>query len=84
MQHLRSTSAEPSFEMEKLRACPRREKDKWWTPPGGWGDVGELPSAMVAREVREESGFNGTVRQVGCPIMMPIILNRLNSFTPIN
>jgi ADP-ribose pyrophosphatase YjhB (NUDIX family) len=25
--------------------------------PGGWADVGDVPSEMVAREVREESGF---------------------------
>lgn len=32
--------------------------DGCWTLPGGWGDVGETPSAMVRREVREESGFD--------------------------
>ena len=31
--------------------------DKCWCMPGGWGDVGEIPSEMVAREVWEESGF---------------------------
>ena len=31
--------------------------DGKWSLPGGWADVGELPSAMVAREVWEESGF---------------------------
>jgi len=34
--------------------------DQRWCMPGGWADVGEVPSAMVAREVLEESGF--TVR----------------------
>jgi ADP-ribose pyrophosphatase YjhB (NUDIX family) len=34
--------------------------DGRWCLPGGWADVGEIPSAMVAREVWEESGF--TVR----------------------
>jgi ADP-ribose pyrophosphatase YjhB (NUDIX family) len=28
-----------------------------WTLPGGWADVNERPSEAVAREVREESGF---------------------------
>ncbi len=31
--------------------------DLRWAMPGGWADVGENPSAMVEREVREESGF---------------------------
>jgi len=31
--------------------------DGRWCMPGGWADVGDLPSEMVAREVWEESGF---------------------------
>jgi len=31
--------------------------DDRWSMPGGWADLGEVPSEMVAREVREESGF---------------------------
>ena len=31
--------------------------DSHWSMPGGWADVGELPSAVVRREVWEESGF---------------------------
>jgi ADP-ribose pyrophosphatase YjhB (NUDIX family) len=31
--------------------------DGRWAMPGGWADVGEYPSEMVAREVFEESGF---------------------------
>ena len=31
--------------------------DNRWAMPGGWADLGEVPSEMVAREVREESGF---------------------------
>jgi len=38
--------------------------DKRWCMPGGWADVGDLPSAMVAREVREESGFEVVPRKV--------------------
>ncbi len=32
-------------------------RDGRWCLPGGWADVGETPSRMVAREVLEESGF---------------------------
>jgi len=31
--------------------------DDRWSMPGGWADLGEVPSRMVAREVWEESGF---------------------------
>ncbi len=31
--------------------------DGKWALPGGWADIGEAPAEMVAREVREESGF---------------------------
>jgi ADP-ribose pyrophosphatase YjhB (NUDIX family) len=33
-------------------ACDRR-----WCLPGGWADVGSIPSEEVARECEEESGF---------------------------
>ena len=36
----------------------RERVDGGWCMPGGWGDVGELPSTMVEREVWEESGLN--------------------------
>ena len=35
----------------------QEKMDQRWCMPGGWGDVGEIPSEMVAREVLEESGF---------------------------
>ena len=35
-----------------------------WTLPGGWADVNETPSECVAREVREESGFDVSVRKL--------------------
>jgi ADP-ribose pyrophosphatase YjhB (NUDIX family) len=38
--------------------------DGRWCMPGGWADVGDLPSAMVAREVWEESGFEVVARKV--------------------
>ena len=35
----------------------QEKADERWCMPGGWGDVGEIPSDMIAREVLEESGF---------------------------
>lgn len=42
----------------------REKADGLWCMPGGWADVGDLPSAMVAREVKEESGFDVVARKV--------------------
>jgi ADP-ribose pyrophosphatase YjhB (NUDIX family) len=38
--------------------------DGRWCMPGGWADVGDLPSDMVVREVWEESGFHVIPRKV--------------------
>ena len=38
--------------------------DERWCMPGGWADVGDLPSGMVVREVWEESGFHVVPRKV--------------------
>ena len=35
----------------------RERIDGGWCMPGGWADVGDSPSAMVEREVLEESGL---------------------------
>jgi ADP-ribose pyrophosphatase YjhB (NUDIX family) len=35
----------------------QEKTDNRWSMPGGWADVGELPSAVAAREAWEESGF---------------------------
>lgn len=35
----------------------RERSDDGWTLPGGWADVGDIPSEAVEREVLEESGF---------------------------
>lgn len=42
----------------------QERSDQRWCMPGGWADVGEVPSAMVEREVWEESGFQVTARKV--------------------
>ena len=38
-----------------LLVCERQ--DGGWTMPGGWADVGDIPSHAVEREVLEEAGF---------------------------
>jgi len=44
----------------------RERADGRWAMPGGWADVGEYPSEMIAREIREESGYEARpVRVVG-------------------
>jgi ADP-ribose pyrophosphatase YjhB (NUDIX family) len=45
------------FQEGKLLFVHERS-DGLWTLPGGWVDVGESPSEAVAKEVREESGFD--------------------------
>jgi ADP-ribose pyrophosphatase YjhB (NUDIX family) len=35
----------------------QEKTDGRWSLPGGWADLGDSPAEMVAREVREESGF---------------------------
>lgn len=42
----------------------REIADGGWTMPGGWADVGDVPSQAVEREVMEESGFQVKARKV--------------------
>jgi ADP-ribose pyrophosphatase YjhB (NUDIX family) len=32
--------------------------DNCWAMPGGWADVGDIPSEVATRETKEESGFD--------------------------
>ncbi|MEK8198428.1 NUDIX hydrolase [Lysinibacillus sp. FSL M8-0134] len=36
----------------------RETKDREWSLPGGWGDIGLSPSEVAVKEVKEESGFD--------------------------
>jgi ADP-ribose pyrophosphatase YjhB (NUDIX family) len=42
----------------------QERSDGRWCMPGGWADVGDLPSETVVREVQEESGFHVLPRKV--------------------
>lgn len=42
----------------------QERSDERWCLPGGWADVGVGPAEMVAREVREESGFETRPQQL--------------------
>jgi ADP-ribose pyrophosphatase YjhB (NUDIX family) len=49
---------------EGLILLVREREDGGWTMPGGWADVGESPTEMVVREVKEESGFDVVPRKL--------------------
>jgi ADP-ribose pyrophosphatase YjhB (NUDIX family) len=42
----------------------RERADGGWTMPGGWADVGDVPSKAVEREVLEEAGFRVSAQRV--------------------
>jgi ADP-ribose pyrophosphatase YjhB (NUDIX family) len=42
----------------------REREDGKWTIPGGWADVGDSPSDMVVREVKEETGYDVVPRKL--------------------
>ena len=35
----------------------QERSDKRWAMPGGWADVGDIPSEVAIRETKEESGY---------------------------
>jgi len=42
----------------------RERQDNGWTMPGGWADVGDVPSQAAEREVWEEAGFRVCARRL--------------------
>jgi ADP-ribose pyrophosphatase YjhB (NUDIX family) len=42
----------------------RERSDGGWTMPGGWADVGDIPSKAAERETWEESGFRVKTRRL--------------------
>jgi len=51
------------FQDGKLLLVQERS-DGGWTLPGGWADVGDLPSGAAEREVWEEAGLHVKARRV--------------------
>ena len=51
------------FHNEKLLLV-RERQDGGWTMPGGWADVGDVPSQAAEREVWEEAGFHVKARRL--------------------
>lgn len=44
----------------------RNLDDGLWAPPGGWAEIGERPSQVAEKELREESGYEGqAVKLIG-------------------
>jgi len=39
-------------------------EDGGWSLPGGWADIGDVPSLAAVREVREESGYEVVARKL--------------------
>jgi ADP-ribose pyrophosphatase YjhB (NUDIX family) len=52
------------FDGEGRILMVREAADGCWTLPGGFADVNLTPAENVAKEVREESGFEVTVRKL--------------------
>ena len=51
------------FDRERILLV-RERKDRLWTMPGGWADVGDSPSVAAIREVKEESGYDVEVKKL--------------------
>ena len=51
------------FNGEKMLLV-RERQDSGWTMPGGWADVGDVPSQAAEREVLEEAGFRVKARKL--------------------
>lgn len=51
------------FQDEKMLLV-RERQDGGWTMPGGWADVGEMPSRAAERETWEEAGYHVKAQRV--------------------
>ncbi len=49
---------------DRMLLMVQERADGGWTMPGGWADVGDVPSRAAERETLEESGFRVKARKV--------------------
>lgn len=55
------------FDDEERVLLTQERSDRCWSPPGGWADPLDSPSAAVVREVREETGYDAeVVKLIAC------------------
>jgi ADP-ribose pyrophosphatase YjhB (NUDIX family) len=55
------------FDAEERVLLMQERSDRCWSPPGGWADPLDTPTAAVVREVREETGYDiEVVKLVAC------------------
>jgi ADP-ribose pyrophosphatase YjhB (NUDIX family) len=55
------------FDTEERVLLMQERSDRRWSPPGGWADPLDTPTAAVVREVREETGYDiEVVKLVAC------------------
>jgi ADP-ribose pyrophosphatase YjhB (NUDIX family) len=52
------------FDSQGRLLLVRERADGGWTMPGGWADVGDVPSESAEREVWEEAGYRVKARKV--------------------
>lgn len=52
------------FDAQGRLLLVRERMDNGWTMPGGWADVGNVPSEAAEREVWEEAGFKVRARKL--------------------
>jgi ADP-ribose pyrophosphatase YjhB (NUDIX family) len=55
------------FDAEERVLLMQERSDRCWSPPGGWADPLDTPTAAVVREAREETGYDvEVVKLVAC------------------
>ena len=52
------------FQDDRILLVPELADGGRWTLPGGWADINSSPAENIVREVREEAGYEVTVRKL--------------------